>query len=432
MAKNRKHRQERPATPDGDHVNPADLRDDTPKKSKGERHKIHRSLAQKSSEKKDAEKHPPPKNPPAKKEKDSKKGGKTPAKKPSGKKVTVTSISTADKKALASSGRALFLSVPKEVQPRSKSQISALKACVTKSRAAKGFELFMPSGSSYLAVVYSSTDTRDAAMEVLKKEKITVKGKNWTLVAAPFGEPQTTDEPQSWLIPVGPFTQPEELAKALVAMFKERNELHPGFELRRLILGGASSTFVVVWEGRVTFAKHISIDGTRLISCEPRNHCLLCGEKHRISSCTRGDTGNSLGVVEWQEPADTVQETEQDRPDTEMGGTKDPTSSEEEDEEDGEEEEEEQPLEKPKGKGKAAQNDGRPLTLEATNQRASESDTVEIPSRRSESPTTPTKPPPPQQQKRDEPDHGSHKSSRAHKRQKRKSGPKEVRGKDEE
>lgn len=90
--------------------------------------------------------------------------------------VTAVRLPESDRDYLAKCGTALYLSFPKTAQPRNASQIRALRELVSpKTKAGEAVKKVLPSGHSYIAVIYSTAAARDAALKILATEMVTHK-----------------------------------------------------------------------------------------------------------------------------------------------------------------------------------------------------------------------------------------------------------------
>lgn len=225
MAKHKKHREKRAETPPQDHVDPADLRDDTPKKPRRDVLHQHRAQSALSSVKR-------PKKAGASQTKTV--ALKAPKKKESRKTPTSVAISPADKQALADTGRAMFVSMPRDVQPRSPKQTNALVALIAASKAKIGLEKVITSGHSYIAVLYRTTQMRDTAVAALQGEKVEWKGRALAPLVAPFGVRTNSEQPQAWIIPVGPMDTPTMVGDALAATFRQQQWQMVAYSIRVL------------------------------------------------------------------------------------------------------------------------------------------------------------------------------------------------------
>ncbi|PFH55591.1 hypothetical protein XA68_17984 [Ophiocordyceps unilateralis] len=295
----------RQLTPDNDGVDPASLRDDTPPKNRKGKTVQHRALAFRGQKETPLSAAKPPQKKPAKptvatkaakgttkaaaEEQQPEAKKKQKKKKSSEAKPTIPAIGPKDKAALAKENRSLFLAMPRDVQPRNASQIAALNKLVATSNASKGLLKVIPSANSYLAVRYDTTESRDNAIKVLEKEKVTFKEKKLSPSVAEFGVRTSSDEPQAWLITAGPMDEAEDIESAVRAYLGENQLDNPGFSIRALLKNDVQQAiFVVLWDKSVLFTKHLKVKGAqRLVSCEPRGQCRLCGEQHRMRRCDR-------------------------------------------------------------------------------------------------------------------------------------------------
>lgn len=62
---------------------------------------------------------------------------------------------------------------------------------------------------------------RDAAVAALQGERVEWKGKALAPLVAPFGVRTSTEQPQAWIIPVGPLDTPAMIGDALAATFRQ-------------------------------------------------------------------------------------------------------------------------------------------------------------------------------------------------------------------
>ncbi|PHH69133.1 hypothetical protein CDD80_7000 [Ophiocordyceps camponoti-rufipedis] len=302
MAKGSKQRHKRAETPEYG-IDPETLRDDTPHKKKGQKATVNRALA-KSRPEAPAPQRPPavttkkaPAKPPDQKTKAAKPASAVAAK-PTAKdeapkpppppRPTVIAISAKDRAVLAAEGRSLYLAMPRGCGAKTQAQLTALRQLVAKSAATRGLERVIPSGATYLAIRYKNAKARDAAIEALKQERVEAQDKLVTPVVAPFGVTTEEEDPQAWLLVPGPTDSLQDVADA-VYQHQRESELPPGgFHLRRMLYQKTpQAQIAVIWDKSVPFTKHLKVRGSqRLVSCEPKNQCKLCGGRHRVIECT--------------------------------------------------------------------------------------------------------------------------------------------------
>lgn len=138
---------------------------------------------------------------------------------PAGRPATVVRHSDAFREELKASGRALFLSYPKHVQPKSAVHTTQLVKFLQGSMAARGVEFADPSANSFMAVMYTSVQLRESAIEILRKEKLPLPGTKKLVDpnVQPYGIKPTPDRaPSVWVIPgLKRACPPERLAAAV-------------------------------------------------------------------------------------------------------------------------------------------------------------------------------------------------------------------------
>ncbi|KAF4580474.1 hypothetical protein GQ602_007395 [Ophiocordyceps camponoti-floridani] len=308
MAKGSRKKHQREETPDYG-VDPATLRDETPRKKKGQKAVVNRALARSRPEAEPPAQTRPPKTSTtkaaapvaapgqkttAKKSVATAKAAKPkdPAAPPPPPRPTVTAIPAKDRAELAAEGHSLFLSMPRGCGAKTQTQLLALRQLVASTAATRGLDRVIPSGASYLAVRYKSTFERDEAIKVLKRERVDAKDRLVTPVVAPFGVAAEEEEPQAWLLVPGPTDSTQDVADAVFEHLREVGLPAGGFHLRRVAYQGTpQAQIAVLWDKAPPFIKHLVIRGSRrLVSMEPKTLCKLCGGRHRVAACTtKGD-----------------------------------------------------------------------------------------------------------------------------------------------